>query len=172
MKTKILMITVALAVMMAFTGIAGATGILVVPDPVTVNPNTYTSHDVKVTSTLNKPVDSLEIAYVIKPGGLIMEPITNYFDVKIDSVVTTSVSDGGSASPRTYVVEYKLKNGAPVGTYTVQYKATDTDTGVSEGHYDVPATLNAIPEFPTVALPIAAVIGLVFLLGNRKNKEE
>jgi hypothetical protein len=29
-----------------------------------------------------------------------------------------------------------------------------------------------IPEFPTVALPIAAVIGLVFFFQNRKKKEE
>jgi hypothetical protein len=28
-----------------------------------------------------------------------------------------------------------------------------------------------IPEFPTVALPIAAVIGMVFMFQNRKNKE-
>jgi hypothetical protein len=31
---------------------------------------------------------------------------------------------------------------------------------------------NQIPEFPTVALPIAAVIGLVFFFQNRKKKEE
>jgi hypothetical protein len=33
------------------------------------------------------------------------------------------------------------------------------------------ADLGTIPEFPTVALPIAAVIGMVFLFQNRKNKE-
>lgn len=31
--------------------------------------------------------------------------------------------------------------------------------------------VNGIPEFPTVALPIAAVIGMVFLFQNRKKKQ-
>jgi hypothetical protein len=33
-------------------------------------------------------------------------------------------------------------------------------------------TNNAIPEFPTLALPIAALIGLVFFFQNKKKKEE
>ncbi len=33
-------------------------------------------------------------------------------------------------------------------------------------------TFSAIPEFPTVALPIAAIIGLLFFFQHRKNKEE
>lgn len=32
--------------------------------------------------------------------------------------------------------------------------------------------VNGIPEFPTVALPIAAVIGLVFFFQHKKKKEE
>ncbi|TRZ88904.1 MAG: PEF-CTERM sorting domain-containing protein [Methanosarcinales archaeon] len=31
---------------------------------------------------------------------------------------------------------------------------------------------NSIPEFPTVTLPIAAVLGLVFIFQQRKNKKE
>jgi len=31
--------------------------------------------------------------------------------------------------------------------------------------------VNGIPEFPTVALPIAAVIGMVFMFQSRKKKE-
>jgi ABC-type Zn2+ transport system substrate-binding protein/surface adhesin len=34
-----------------------------------------------------------------------------------------------------------------------------------------PAPVNGIPEFPTVALPIAAVIGMVFLFQNKNKKE-
>jgi len=35
-----------------------------------------------------------------------------------------------------------------------------------------PGTSTQIPEFPTIALPIAAVIGLVFLFQHRRNKGE
>ncbi|MDD5616167.1 MAG: PEF-CTERM sorting domain-containing protein [Candidatus Methanoperedens sp.] len=31
---------------------------------------------------------------------------------------------------------------------------------------------NSIPEFATVAIPIAAVLGLVFFFQQRKNKKE
>ncbi|MCX9085127.1 MAG: PEF-CTERM sorting domain-containing protein [Candidatus Methanoperedens sp.] len=48
----------------------------------------------------------------------------------------------------------------------------DDITGLANSFkVDVPVDIT-IPEFPTVALPIAAVIGLVFFFQNRKKKEE
>ena len=41
-----------------------------------------------------------------------------------------------------------------------------------EGYQDIGAGANNfIPEFPTVALPIAAILGLMFIISSRKKKE-
>ena len=46
-----------------------------------------------------------------------------------------------------------------IGGCSYEFRAVDTLYG-------------EIPEFPTVALPIAAVIGLVFFFQHKKRKEE
>lgn len=58
---------------------------------------------------------------------------------------------------------------ASIDSASVFYTWTDSGTGqlnlvISHGC--------SIPEFPTVALPIAAVIGLVFFFQHKKRKEE
>jgi hypothetical protein len=70
------------------------------------------------------------------------------------------------------------------GTYTVKADATDYNTkSISGIVVDSGATVMqnfaltpkgigpSIPEFPTVAVPVAAILGLVFLL-YRKNKNQ
>ncbi|MDF1558275.1 MAG: PEF-CTERM sorting domain-containing protein, partial [ANME-2 cluster archaeon] len=54
--------------------------------------------------------------------------------------------------------------------------ATGTDSGTSQqvgdtGSVTISITTNGteIPEFPTVALPIAAILGLMFLFQRRKD---
>jgi len=44
------------------------------------------------------------------------------------------------------------------------------ENGDKDCHTEPP--VNGIPEFPTVALPIAAVIGLVFFFQHKKKKEQ
>ena len=60
-------------------------------------------------------------------------------------------------------------------TYTVYFTVWNTSTGAigqgaaTIGSSNTPGT--AIPEFPTVALPIAAILGLMFIISSRKKKE-
>ena len=58
-------------------------------------------------------------------------------------------------------IHITLSNSAPIGakyTFTVGGK-----------HFVVArATVSSVPEFPTVALPVAAILGLVFIFGRRK----
>jgi hypothetical protein len=49
---------------------------------------------------------------------------------------------------------------------------TYPETGVVGNPYSSDITANLVPEFSTIALPIAAVIGMVFFFQNRKKKEE
>ncbi len=55
-----------------------------------------------------------------------------------------------------------------VGTHMVG----PDEVGFTGNPYSHDLTWQQIPEFPTIALPIAAVIGLVFFFQQRKNKEE
>jgi hypothetical protein len=80
-------------------------------------------------------------------------------------------------SPQTFVNTYVL-NGAQIGDdayieYSSTYMiGTSTYTMKIRVHLIVvDDPVNHIPEFPTVALPIAAVMGLVFFFHSRRRKE-
>jgi len=55
------------------------------------------------------------------------------------------------------------------GAYPSPGNPPTASTQVTSLRVDVPVDI-PIPEFPTVALPIAAIIGLVFLFQNKKKK--
>ncbi len=65
----------------------------------------------------------------------------------------------------------KAKSGAPVGA---EYDIIIWDLGWGT-HIDVSAatvTATNIPEFATIALPVAAILGLLFFFNRRKHKKE
>jgi len=62
-------------------------------------------------------------------------------------------------------------NGVYVLTYIVTYEDGDGYTTASLTA-QVQAVAHPIPEFATVAIPIAAVLGLVFFFQQRKIKKE
>jgi len=74
-----------------------------------------------------------------------------------------------SGSSETLDVKFSAKAGAPSGAkYLIEIK--DQASGSPFKISVIVATTN-IPEFPTVALPVAGVIGLVYLLNFRKKKQ-
>lgn len=65
-------------------------------------------------------------------------------------------------------------NGAPEGaTYKVNIGSTrQVGTGEISKEFvltSASTTVSNIPEFPTVALPVAAILGLVFIFGRKKD---
>ena len=61
----------------------------------------------------------------------------------------------------TYWVSFEINNltsGTPIGSDQAEIGGSST-------------TLNPIPEFPLIALPVAAVIGLMFIIRSRKKEE-
>ncbi|MDF1557229.1 MAG: PEF-CTERM sorting domain-containing protein [ANME-2 cluster archaeon] len=58
-------------------------------------------------------------------------------------------------------------NALPGQTYQVQV----TDDNGLPLTVQVTILTNTIPEFPTIALPIAAILGLMFIVSSRKKKE-
>lgn len=73
----------------------------------------------------------------------------------------------GSTSTDVGVITLHLSSTASQSAqYLVSIKAGDEITDVEFG--GAARTVNSIPEFPTVALPVAAVLGLVFIFGRKK----
>jgi hypothetical protein len=83
------------------------------------------------------------------------------------SVVFAHQNFHPTATSYTDVGVITLTNNGPVGaSYLVTIKA-GSETMIDFGAAS--RTINsAIPEFPTVALPVAALIGLVFIFGRKK----
>jgi hypothetical protein len=174
MRNKIIMITAMLAVMVAMTGIAAANpydafiyvadGSAAAPQPLLI-PNggnvdlSYRGENI-VNAAINK---DLKYNYsVVAFGGGVVGDITVTFTHANFHPTAKNFTDVG-------VVNIARSASAPAGaTYRVTIKAGDEAADVDFGA----ASRNLeVPEFPTVALPIAAVIGLVFLFQNKKKKE-
>ncbi|MCG7847592.1 MAG: PEF-CTERM sorting domain-containing protein [ANME-2 cluster archaeon] len=81
------------------------------------------------------------------------------FDYILDDVTDEKIGWEASANVEPRI--YKLK----VETQVV-------DKGTSSIGRCIDFRGNAIPEFPTIALPIAAILGLMFILQNRRRKED
>jgi hypothetical protein len=62
------------------------------------------------------------------------------------------------------VITLLLDENAPAGAkYTISIGDLETPVVIS-----ATTVVSSVPEFPTVALPVAALIGLVFIFGRRK----
>jgi hypothetical protein len=71
-----------------------------------------------------------------------------------------------SPLPKTYTGILHIK-GTQAGTVTVEI---DTSQGRFIHPYSVKTVAVNVPEFPTLALPVAAIIGMVFIVSGRSKK--
>ena len=170
LRNKMINIAALLVVMVALTGIAaaapGVSSVVADPTPLTVGTAGFSIQKTTVTTDESALIADIKVVGTKDPNG---NPyiITDVFDVEINNVPGTSITGLSDPSPTTYNFGYKFKGGI-TGNYKIKYVSDD----VESGEYTVPATLNAIPEFPTVALPVAAIIGLVFFVQNRKESKK
>ena len=81
-----------------------------------------------------------------------------YLPIRISTQPPTSFTDVGAIT---------LTNNGPAGaSYLVTIKA-GSETSIDFGAASRTVNSN-IPEFPTVAAPVAAVLGLLFVFGRKK----
>jgi hypothetical protein len=175
MRNKIIMITAMLAVMVAMTGIAAATpynaalwdaaGLGVAPTPLSLVPgNSLTLSYRADTIAIQSPAE-------VVPYFSLVTVISGVGALPSDVTITTPLNLTLDTDPKldTGVITVTLSPSAPVGA---RYRL---DIGAGGGTFvelgSASRPLDSIPEFPTVALPIAAVIGLVFFFQNKKKKE-
>jgi hypothetical protein len=178
LKNKIIVITAFLAVIVGMTGMAMADPLtptlmqgspnqgLVAPQPVPIGNNVGDTAvlSLKLEKMYN-PMDTFTVSCQVTPlfgapaGGI---------------TATTCISplSPGGLDPYTAVNSIVLtNNGAPANS---KYSLVVSVNGVINT-FDVGVesrVITPIPEFPTVALPIAGVIGLVFFFQQRKNENK
>lgn len=178
---KILMFSTAfLAVMVVMTGIAAAT-ITSSPDEIIVNIGTNEPVTAFITfNPLSAGADRISFTITDASTGLLTNEVIGSWDNFVTSgnyktsstapVVgsnnqwTFSIKDATDGDDATqigkqYIIDYTVsKQGVVVGTLRTLGSASTVATA-------------SIPEFPTVALPVAAVIGLMLIFQHKKRKE-
>ena len=181
MKSKILTVTAIIAVMVAMTGIAAAlpynaalwnaAGTAVAPTPLELRPGDSLTLSYRAdTISIQNPPESVPYfstvtvlsgvgalpsdVTIITPANLLLDT-----DPKLDvGAITVSLSASAPVGAR-YRIEIGAGSEGPIPPPTVEIGSASRP-------------LNSIPEFPAVALPVGAAIGLLFLFQRRKNKEE
>jgi hypothetical protein len=143
MKNKLITLVAMLAVMVAMTGIAAAATQSHIIGTVLVDGIPYTA---------GAHIDAYS------DSGRVL---------KIGEATSNA---GGGFSMDTEFVDHVWLTGTAQGGLIGE---TDGNPALEVPGFNVfLVKLNLIPEFPTVALPVAAVIGLVFLFQQKKRKEE
>ena len=86
-----------------------------------------------------------------------------------DNTVSTSEVSYTEGQTTTLYVDI-TNNNAPQGNYTVKFTANDGKTDCTEG--TIKACLSSeIPEFATIAVPVAALLLLIFVFNQRKRRQ-
>ncbi|MDI9395492.1 MAG: PEF-CTERM sorting domain-containing protein [Euryarchaeota archaeon] len=119
-----------------------------------------------------------------EPDDTVPYPITEFFSIEEDdenagwlySFSRESVILDLERTTNSSVLEITVPGNAEIGkTYSHTVIATGYDSLGDElgipielDVHVVNTNVNEIPEFPSIALPVAAVLGLVFVFGRRK----
>ncbi|NPE27892.1 PEF-CTERM sorting domain-containing protein [Methanococcoides sp. SA1] len=167
MKSKILLYLIVAIIATAGTAMAydgnlyNAAGTVAAPNPMIIQPGesvvlSYHMENINV-NDLNKTFP-YSYSVVVKSGSGVPGDIT----------VTLPASVVPTATPFTDVGVITIAKdiNAPMDTvYTIQITAGDSTVEVDSASRTI-----EVPEFPTIALPVAAIIGLAFFLQRRKEE--
>jgi hypothetical protein len=139
--------------------ILNAAGTADAPNPIDLGPGQSIILSFKGTNILPSAVGAdLVYSYLVTPtnGGSAGDISVSFSHANFHPTATTYTDTG----------VITITNNAPVGkTFQVKISA-GTETSIEFG--TASRNVNSIPEFPTVAAPVAAVLGLLFVLGRKK----
>ncbi|WP_255335136.1 PEF-CTERM sorting domain-containing protein [Methanosarcina sp. KYL-1] len=122
-------------------------------------------------ASLEPEVDNLEARLIIKTssGDFVTNwatkgnPVSVVYNTEYNNYVDKGVSGFSSEDEVSYRLEVQ---GSATGQIILRDKF---ETDGNEGSDSAWASPRAqVPEFPTVALPVAAILGLVFIFGRKK----
>ncbi len=165
MKAKII-VGILLAFLVA-TGTAAAAGSQILdkdgnalPNPMVLNIGNTLNLSLFVQ---NLPVGTVNVTYEVES------------DTHFDTVLFRSSATGVAQTfTELDIMSITMNaNAAPGEQYTLIVHVKDTDTGDTIQTMAIKATAThefTIPEFPTVALPIAAILGIAFFIQRRREE--
>ncbi|AKB71769.1 hypothetical protein MSMAC_1879 [Methanosarcina mazei C16] len=153
-------------------GLAVASNTVLTPDDVTINPDGQSVASVDASIRINTPgnyhvtltaTDGL-FAYLESSSPIAVGSSGNW----AGSGTSLSGTSFESAAD-TYTGTLHIKGTKP-GTVTVVTYSESSGDSITKSYsvYSAETVNVSIPEFPTVALPVAALIGLVFIFGRKK----
>jgi hypothetical protein len=180
MKSKIRMVTAFLVVLVSMTGIAGAMNLKLLggSNPLVINPGG--------SMTLDLQANTLGDLAVVNPAHYdLTYTVTGVLGSDPNDVIVTFASGyPGSFNPNTdpytdfgeVTISLKAVPNSPVDSkFVVKVFAKPSPGSLELETASASRTIQdpiSIPEFPKVALPVAAVIGLVIFFQHRKKMEE
>jgi hypothetical protein len=91
------------------------------------------------------------------------------FEVTIDGDAVSSKDWTWDGSEKTFSVKVKNTNAAN-GLYKITFMNTNGQDESTALEALIQVKITSIPEFPTIALPVAAIIGLAFFMQRRKEE--
>ncbi|RLG22499.1 hypothetical protein DRN85_10680 [Methanosarcinales archaeon] len=160
--------------MVAGTGVVSAAQITISPHNLNLVPGVWVPTTVHVTETANGEFDgtqhTLEVFERPSVSGELEYRLTDTNTGGTASGTTISYHYNPTGDPDTIdtyeiLVEIKAADGTEGNTYIIRYADTiqgSWDEAVATVH------TTAIPEFATIALPLAATIGLFFFFNRRR----
>jgi len=184
MKSEIIMVVALLAVMVAMTGVAAASiaGIAVKLDggtTVTVSPGATIPSTIEVTTSSESSPYICNV--IIGPSQTCLPYWRSVGWIINGASYCNNTPDHTTVG--TFTETFSITAPTIPGTYSPEFTAYGSDDcqfvlhGTSEPFYltngvIVTTSPNNVPEFPTIILPVVAVIGLVFFFRQKKRKEE
>jgi hypothetical protein len=155
-------------VLLALAMLAGNASAYGITDPADITLGLGQSYDYSVT-VLNSVGADQKFSVEIVDAGL--NDASAYFNLEIDGVPTAFGDAVAWTGPGSKTFNVKITNvNAPNGQYQAQFNNMDNAEGKIADIALITSNITAIPEFPTVALPVAAILGLAFFMQRRKEE--
>ena len=142
------------------------------------NDETTWTFDVTCAVSDDHAISHFIVAWCRKPAVI---------EVKINGFVITSWDYGGPVGQwqgiKGIKIDYLVAEGATANVEIIlsgQYGTTDVDYGIKADGPDFPVHYGTvfgpshevpIPEFTTIAIPVASILGLLFFFNRRKQKK-
>lgn len=173
MKKILLLVSSFLIICLA--GSATASNTVLTPDDVTITPDgesiasVATSIRINTAGNYHVTLTASEglFAYLDSSSPIAVGSSDNW--ASSGTVLSSSSFTSGS---ETYSGTLYIKGTKP-GTVTVTTYSETSGNSITQSYsvYSAETVNVSVPEFPTVALPIAALIGLVFIFGRKKEEK-
>ncbi|RZN43518.1 MAG: hypothetical protein EFT35_01135 [Methanophagales archaeon ANME-1-THS] len=113
--------------------------------------------------------------------GVMISPAQSAFTISVRDGTGTLASGYGSDPVESNTISYSAgtaktlyvdvtNTGAPEASYSILFSAHDGDKEYTSAWIKAKVT-SEIPEFATIAIPVGAIIGLLFFFDHRKHRK-